>query len=419
MQQDTTPQIDASQVDPWPAARSATPDHLCALADVIEARRAEILAILTVISTRKAAEYEVDAAVAALRGAGAEVALHRPPRVSTIAVFLPSNVVLYSYVLYALVPSLYASRILIRPASHVRETVVRLHALLAPAHGLAIELRDETQRQFVERTVPAAEVVVFAGAYQNAERIRAGLRRDQMLFFLGSGINPIVVTATADLEQAARGIVDIRLLNSGQDCLGPDAIWVERSAAGGLLAALDRRLDEVRYGAYHDSRTDYGDICYPGIVRDIADYLDRHQGRIHRGGRIHFRSRHIEPTVLVWDDARRMEIIEFFSPIFNIGLYDHEDVVVGALDAGQYHERAMGATVFGSTRRLVSALSRRHTLTVDETLLAVDDGNAPLGGRGAMANYIAVDGVIHPEPILLSKGLAEYVPRPDAEDVSA
>ena len=407
------------QTDVSPMARFATPDQLSALADVIEARREEVLAILTVICTRKAAEYEVDAAVAALRGAGAEVAEHRPPRVSTIAVFLPSNVVLYSYVLYALVPSLYASRIVIRPASHVRATVTRLHALLAPEHGLAIEIRDETQRQFVERTVSGATVVVFAGAYQNAERVRARLRRDQIMFFLGSGINPIVVTATADLDRAARGIVDIRLLNSGQDCLGPDAIWVERCVADGLLAALDRCLDEVRYGAYDDPRSDYGAICYPGIVRDIADFLDRHQGRIHRGGRIHFRSRHIEPTVLVWDDARRMEILEFFSPIFNVGLYDDEAAVVETLDAGKYHERAMGATVFGSTRRLESALSHRHTLTVDETLLSIDDGNAPLGGRGAMANYIAVDGTVHPEPILLSKGLSAYLPRLAVEDVSA
>lgn len=388
----------------------ATPERLRTLADVIETRRDELLAVLTEISTRKAAEYEMDAAVAALRGAETEVAAHRPPRVSTIAVFLPSNVVLYSYVLYAVVPSLYASRIVIRPASHVRETVQRLHALLGPEHGLAIEIRDETQRQFVEESVPRADVVIFAGAYQNAERVRARVRPDQVLFFLGSGINPIVVTATADLERAARAVVDIRLLNSGQDCLGPDAIWVERSVGGRFLSALDDRLAHVRYGAYADPATDYGPICYPGIVRDIADYLHRHQDRIHRGGRIDFRSRHIEPTVVLWDDATRMEVTEFFSPVFNVGLYDDEETVVHALDSSHYRERAMGATVFGATGRLVSALSRRHTLTIDETLLAVDDGNAPLGGRGPMANYIAVGGVIYPEPVLLSKGLADYFP---------
>ncbi len=391
-------------------ASFATPERLCELADVIEERRAEVLAVLTEISTRKAAEYEVDAAVAALRGAEAEVAAYRPPRVSMIAVFLPSNVVLYSYVLYALVPSLYASRIVIRPASHVRGTVQRLHALLGPAHGLAIEIRDETQRQFVEESLPQAEAVVFAGAYQNAERVRARVRHDQVLFFLGSGINPIVVTATADLECAARAVADIRLLNSGQDCLGPDAIWVERSVGGPFLTALEDRLARVRYGAYADPATDYGPICYPGIVRDIAGYFHRHQDRIHRGGRIDFRSRHIEPTVVLWDDATLMEVVEFFSPVFNVGLYDDEETVVRALDSSHYRERAMGATVFGATRRLASALSRRHTLTVDETLLAVDDGNAPLGGRGPMANYIAVAGGIHPEPVLLSKGLAEYLP---------
>ncbi|MHC2185354.1 aldehyde dehydrogenase (NAD+) [Rathayibacter agropyri] len=400
-------------------ARIATPEHLSTLADTIEEQRSQVLGILTAISTRKAAEYELDAAVAALRGAGREVIAHRPPEVETIAVFLPSNVVLYSYVLYALVPSLYASRILIRPASHVQETVAHLHALLEPMHGLAIELREETQRQFVERALPTAQVVVFAGAYQNAERIRATLRRDQVFFFLGSGINPIIVTAAADIEQAATGIVDIRLLNSGQDCLGPDAIWVERAVAKDLLNALDRRLDEVHYGAYDDPTTDYGNICYPGIVRDVAEYLDRSQVRIRRGGRIDFSSRHIEPTVVVWEDAMIMEITEFFSPIFNIGLYDSEEVVVDALDSTIYRERAMGATVFGPSALLVSALSRRHTLTVDETLLAIDDGNAPLGGRGPMANYIAVGGSIHPEPILLSKGLAEHRPQVEAEEARA
>ena len=203
-----------------PRAPFATPERLRVLADVIEARRAELLTVLTEISTRKAAEYEVDATVAALRGAEREVATHRPPPVETIAVFLPSNVVLYSYVLYGLIPSLYAARILIRPASHVRETVRRLHALLAPVHGLAIEIRDETQRQFVDSSVPVAQVIVFAGAYQNAERIRARVRPDQVLFFLGSGINPIVVTAAADIERAAQAISDIRLL-TGQCMHGP------------------------------------------------------------------------------------------------------------------------------------------------------------------------------------------------------
>jgi len=403
---------------PLPAPH-ATPERLRALADTIEARRPEVLALLTVISTRKAAEYEVDAAVAALRGAEREIATHRPPRLSTIAVFLPSNVVLYSYVLYAVIPSLYAANIVIRPATHVRGTVIALHALLARVHGLAIEIRDETQRQFVEKSVPAAQAVVFAGAYQNAERIRARLRRDQIMFFLGSGINPIVVTARADPEHAAREIVDIRLLNSGQDCLGPDAIWVEREAAGGFLAALERRLDHVRYGRYDDPRTDYGAIFYPGIVRDIADYLHRHQDRIQRGGCIDFRARHIEPTVVLWDDATRMEVLEFFAPVFNVGLYDGEDAVVRTLDSAQYHERAMGATVFGPTRRLVAALARRHTLTLDETLLAVDDGNVPLGGRGAMANYIAFDGALHPQPILLSQGLAQYFPTSSVAEASA
>lgn len=41
-------------------------------------------------------------------------------------------------------------------------------------------------------------------------------------------------------------------------------------------------------------------------------------------------------------------------------------------------------------------------------LTAVDDGNAPFGGRGHVANYIAYRGRLHAEPILISKAVAEH-----------
>lgn len=376
----------------------------------IEQERDEVLGILTEISTRKAAEYEVDSALRTLRGAEEEVDRHRPPRVGTVAVFLPSNVLLYSYVLYMLVPLLYADRVVFRPATHVAETARRLHDLLSRHHRLPVHLEASTQRQFVQKTLPTADVVVFTGAYTNAEDVRATLRDDQVFFFLGSGINPIVVTRTADVVTAVRDIVDIRLLNSGQDCLGPDAIWVDRSIATEVLTELDAQLDAVRYGPYTDPRTDYGSICYPGILRQAADFFCRHDERIRRGGQIDFPARHIEPTVVVWDHHARMEVTEFFAPVFNVVLYDDEHTVATALTSRHYAERAMGASVYGASPLLVEALAQRHTLTVDESLLAIDDGNAPLGGRGPMANYIAVGRTLHPEPVLLSKGLADHRP---------
>lgn len=380
--------------------------------------REAILDILTAISTRRAAEYEYESALRTLQGAEDELDRYRPPRVDTVAVFLPANVIFYSYVLYALVPTLYADRVLLRPATQVSETVERLHRFLAERHALPIELLQVTQRQFVEETLPGADVVVFTGAYPNAEKVRATLRPDQIYFFLGSGINPVVVTREADLARAVDGIVDIRLLNSGQDCLGPDAIWVDRAVSAAFLARLQSRLDRARHGSSTDPAADYGDIVYSGILRQTADFFCRHADRIVSGGRIDFAGHRIEPTVLVWDSHHKMEVMEFFCPVFNVCLYDREQTVAEVLNSAYYVERAMGATVYGESSPLVTSLARRHSLTVNDTLLALDNGNAPLGGRGPMANYIAYGRRVYSEPVLLSKGLADYWPQARTEAVA-
>lgn len=393
-------------------------DQLRRLHSALLDEREAILTILTEISTRRAAEYEYESAMRTLQGAHREVELYRPPRVDTIAVFLPGNVIFYSYVLYALVPTLYADRVLLRPATQVSPTVARLHAFLAERHALPVELLDVSQRQFVEETLPGADVVVFTGTYQNAEKVRAELRPDQLYFFLGSGINPVVVTKHADLTRAVDGIVDIRLLNSGQDCLGPDAIWVDRLVSDSFLELLEGRLARTRHGAATDPSADYGDIIYSGILRQTADFFCRHPDRIRSGGRIDFAAHRIEPTVVVWESHRKMELMEFFCPVFNVCLYDREQTVGEVLNSSHYAERAMGATIYGESPHLVESLARRHSLTVNATLLALDDGNAPLGGRGPMANFIARGRRIHPEPVLLSKGLADHWPQTGAEAVA-
>jgi aldehyde dehydrogenase (NAD+) len=400
------------------ATRLSAAHQLHRLCQTLLVEREAVIDILTEISTRRAAEYEYECAVRTLQGADRELAEYDPPQVGTVAVFLPSNVLLYSYVLYALVPTLYADRVVLRPATQIKETAARLHTFLTARHALPVELAEVTQREFVEGTLPQADVVVFTGAYANAEKVRAALRPDQLYFFLGSGINPIVVTQAADVTRAVEGVVDIRLLNSGQDCLGPDAIWVDRRIHEAFLEGLQRRLAGVRYGPCTDPSADYGPIVYPGILRQTADFFCRHQDRIASGGRIDFAGRRIEPTVLVWESHHQMEVVEFFCPVFNVCLYDSEETVAKALNSTSYAERAMGATVYGESPQLVTALARRHSLTVNATLLALDDGNSPLGGRGRMANYVARGRRVHPEPVLLSKGLADHWPRPGAVAVA-
>ena len=392
----------------------AHPDRLVALravADRLDTDRARILRLLTEVTTHRAAEYEIEAARATLAGAGTEVDTYRPAPVARLAAFMPSNVLLYSYVLYLLVPALFVERIRFRPASQVRGPMLALHELLAPVHGLPVTAMPVSQRAFLRDAVAPADLVVFTGSYQNAEQIRPQLRPEQLFVFLGGGINPFVVAPGADLATATRDAATIRLWNSGQDCLAPDLFLVNQADLDEFLARLVDRLAGLRYGPAADPAADYGPMVYDEALERAALYLFRNQPHIVHGGTVDFGSRRIEPTVVLGaEPTGKLGRTEVFAPIFNVVGYQHEDTLIQTLNSGVFAERALGASVYGRAPRLVAALAERHLVTVDETLLAADDGNAPFGGRGPMANYLAHAGRLHAEPVLLSKAVAEHPP---------
>jgi hypothetical protein len=370
-----------------------------------------LMDLLTETATHRAVQYEIDAAVRTLDGAVEEVVRNRPRRVPELAVFMPSNVILYSYVLYVLVPSLYVALPTFRAASQVADQTTRLQAMLAPLHGLPIRQHQVSQRAFLEETVSAVDVVVFTGTYQNAEKIRRQLRSDQLFLFLGAGINPFIVTEAADVERAVRDAVAIRLLNCGQDCLAPDIFFVARQHVDEFVDGVVRELKGARYGPYTDPGADFGPIFYEGALESAALYLCRHRREIVHGGTVDFRSRRMEPAVLLNPFTERPEFTEFFTPVFNVVSYPDEASLIKVLTSGVFVERALGASVYGPAPDIVRALSKRHTVTTDRTLLSIDDGNQPFGGYGPMANYASCGGSMSAKPILLSAAVAEHLVR--------
>src|SRR3954462_13660942 len=100
--------MDSGQSRRGPAVtRSQGHDLDLTAIDVLLRHREELIAVLCEAATHRAAGDELPRAVRALAGAAAEVARWRPARQSRLVVFMPSNNVLYSYVLFGLIPLLY------------------------------------------------------------------------------------------------------------------------------------------------------------------------------------------------------------------------------------------------------------------------------------------------------------------------
>ncbi|MER5890189.1 aldehyde dehydrogenase family protein [Streptomyces sp. NPDC001941] len=373
-----------------------------------------VMDVLTEISPHRTARAEIRSFLATLDGAEEEVLRFRPGRVPYAAVFMPSNIPLYSYALYVLVASLYTDRITFRPSSETKGQAERLHALLSPVHGLPAELSGLSQRKFVTGPVRDADLIVFTGSYANAETIREGLAEDQLFLYFGGGINPFVIAPDADLERAAHDVTRIRLYNSGQDCFGPDVVFAPQGRTAEFVDLLSVELDGLRFGQNSDAAVDYGPIYYDSALVKCSDYLVRHARRIRHGGRIDLLSRRVDPTVLLWDFDDKIPLDEMFAPVFNVVAYPSARRLRERLSGPYFSERALGAMVYGNDPETVAALSKRHQTCVNHTLLEAEDGNLPFGGFGARANYVSFGGEQHAEPLLVSHAVARNLPAPAA-----
>ncbi|MER7666873.1 aldehyde dehydrogenase family protein [Kitasatospora sp. NPDC096128] len=394
-------------------------DYRIPFADRVEALRAvrryvaehedAVLRILTEISPHRTAAAEIRSFLATLDGAEEEVRRVRPGHVPRAAVFMPSNIPLYSYALYMLVAALYSERITFRPSSEITGQMQRLHDLLAPVHGLPITLSELSRRKFVTGPVREADLIVFTGDYANAETIREGLAEDQLFLYFGHGINPFVIAPDADLALAVHDVMRIRLYNSGQDCFGPDVVFAPKGRAEDFVDRLAAELASLRFGPNDDPAADYGPLFYDSALVDCSDYLVRHARRIRHGGRIDLPSRKVEPTVLLWGFDDKLPLEEMFAPVFNIVAYPSARLLRERLSSPFFSERALGAMVYGNDPETVEVLTKRHRTCVNHTLLDAEDGNRPFGGFGLRANYLSYGGERRAEPLLVSQAVARVL----------
>lgn len=374
----------------------------------MKGNRSDIRRILTEISTYKTAEDEIDTSIRVLENAYNEVQLNNPLPQNSMSVFMPSNVLLYSYILYLLIPSLYVEKINFRSATQVKEQLTSLHTLLKEIHQLPIQLQDVSHRKYIREFVMDSDVVIFTGKYQNAEDIKFQLNKDQVYLYFGQGVNPFIITESAPIEKSVDDLIMSRLYNSGQDCMGPDAIFVKDNVCDEFLKVLMGKIKQLQFGDNMDPQADYGKIYYESTLDTVGNYLNVNSEYIIHGGSIDFRYKKLQPTVLLSSIEDKLKIIEFFSPIFNIIIYKNDNELMNTFQSGYFIERAMGASIYGYNHQdLVESLKKKHIVSENQALFDIEDGNKPFGGYGAMANYISYQNNLLIKPILLSKTLNE------------
>jgi acyl-CoA reductase-like NAD-dependent aldehyde dehydrogenase len=392
-------------------------DLALGMADAVLRCREPLLDVLIQVATRESSKDEIARSISALAGATWEISRNQPNRISQVGVFAPSNNILYSYVLYGLIPSLYAGQVTLRPSTRVREVTSAVHEILYDALGGSVNrvhLSHATQRNFVEEC-RTADVIVFTGQYDNALHIASGLGVGPLFLLFGSGPNPLVAGPEADFQIAARTMLTARLYNSGQDCLCSDVMFVHRSMMEPVLGELKLLLDNVRVGDRREPGTLVAPLVYLDAFQSAQRFLEFRRDAVVYSGRDIGDEMYIAPTVLQFPEHEDFHPPELFSPLFCVVPYTDPDFIVEWAESDAERDRGMYMTVFGEPR-LPRTCIGTSVVTVDASPLDLENGNQPFGGYGCQASAVWADGNMWGQPLLLSGAISRWQRGNEAAD---
>ncbi|MEX1367976.1 MAG: aldehyde dehydrogenase family protein, partial [Nannocystaceae bacterium] len=143
------------------------------------------------------------------------------------------------------------------------------------------------------------------------------------------GKSPTIVTASADLDVAARRIALAKGINAGQTCVAPDYVLVEASVHDGLVSRLKSALVDF-YGEDPRQSPDYGRIINERHFERLLGLIDA--DKVVHGGQHDATERYLAPTLMTdvtMDDAVMAD--EIFGPVLPILRVESVDEAIATI----------------------------------------------------------------------------------------
>jgi coniferyl-aldehyde dehydrogenase len=203
------------------------------------------------------------------------------------------------------------------------------------------------------------------------------------------GKSPVIIDASANLDQAAQRIAYAKLLNAGQTCIAPDYVLVpepQRDAFAGLV----RNHMLAMFGS-NPANADYTSIIsdrhyarLEGLANDAASKDAKLLQPDTPANPDRRRLRKFPPTVVVGATSE-MAIMqeEIFGPLLPVMAYRERSEAINYINA---HDRPLALYWFGTdqiARDEVLARTVAGGVTVNDCLLHFAQINQPMGGVGA------------------------------------
>lgn len=199
------------------------------------------------------------------------------------------------------------------------------------------------------------------------------------------GKSPVIVTASANLNIAAKRIVWGKFLNAGQTCIAPDYVLVEKSVEKKLLESIKKYIEKFNYS---ENSKAFVQIVNEQNFDRLINLID--ESKIYTGGVSNKEKRYISPTILqnvTWEDKVMQE--EIFGPILPVLSYTDFNE---ALKIIQSNEKPLASYLFTSNKEKKKEFTKNLSFgggCINDTIMHVANFNLPFGGVGnsGMGNY--------------------------------
>lgn len=377
-------------------------------AEVVKNAREDIMEILAPIATRSSIDTEFAGSLRVLAHSGIEdVWVSRIPAGQELSVFLPSNNLLYSYLLYTVMPAAWARQVRVRPSSRVKTSYLALHDLLGPQLSSNIVMVDESQRQFVA-AASSGSSVIFTGSPENGQSISRQLPGTTLFMGFGSGPNPVVIGREADIGQAVTETISARLYNSGQDCLCPDVVFVHADVIERVEEALVEQLKEVPQGDRSERGLVNAPLVYDDATHAAREWIGSHRDHLRWQSDAMNEPGFVPLTVVRDDDATSAVVAEHFAPVFHLVSYESPADVLRWAESPRNRENGFYISVYGESALRDPVIGNAVNVGA-VSALNQENGNQPFGGYGRRASWVRWQGRERGTPLLTSRELALHL----------
>ena len=201
------------------------------------------------------------------------------------------------------------------------------------------------------------------------------------------GHAPFIVFNDADPVHAAKGASLVKFLNTGQACISPNRIFVQRRILEPFLDTLQERVDKLRAGNGLDPANSIGPLINEAAIakvdRQVQDAIAKGATLLSGGARLsdgELANGHFYGATLLSNISADMLIYreETFGPVAAVVPFDDDDDVIAMANDTRY-----GLAAYVYTQNLARALRTFEQLQFG--IIGINDINptsaaAPFGG---------------------------------------